>query len=249
MQHLDMQHLSDGRLAALADENPTRAEMQHLATCYVCRLERDAQLTLRALARAEAERSSLPLTRWDAIASALRNEGIPVRERTWSARPGARRSALRLAAALGFAAAGLVAGRYSAGASPIPGLGGGSAIASAEVRDATGVATGAADSAAGPAFSSIGDAEQAMHSAGELYQNAVAYLMLQDSSAQIEGSDLYRARLAALDEVASATRRALNEAPLDPVINRYYLTTMGARQATIRQLGTSLSGGVRLTQF
>ena len=60
---------------------------------------------------------------------------------------------------------------------------------------------------------------------------------------------MYRNRLAALDAVASTTREAINEAPYDPVINGYYLTTMQAREATLRQLNTPLPSGVRLTRF
>jgi hypothetical protein len=45
-------------------------------------------------------------------------------------------------------------------------------------------------------------------------------------------------------------RGALKEAPQDPVINQYYLQTVGAREATLRQLGTTLRpAGVKLNRF
>jgi hypothetical protein len=45
-------------------------------------------------------------------------------------------------------------------------------------------------------------------------------------------------------------RGALKEAPQDPVINQYYLQTVGAREATLRQLGTTLRpAGVSLNRF
>jgi hypothetical protein len=61
--------------------------------------------------------------------------------------------------------------------------------------------------------------------------------------------DTYRTRLAALDNVMTEMRSALHEAPQDPVINQYYLATVGAREATLRQLGTTLPAGARLNRF
>jgi hypothetical protein len=58
-----------------------------------------------------------------------------------------------------------------------------------------------------------------------------------------------RRRLAALDEVGATVRQALTESPADPVINGYYLTTLGQREATLRQLNASLPVGVRLNSF
>ena len=43
---------------------------------------------------------------------------------------------------------------------------------------------------------------------------------------------MYSARAAALDKIVDATESALQTAPHDPVINQYYLATMGARVAT-----------------
>jgi hypothetical protein len=59
----------------------------------------------------------------------------------------------------------------------------------------------------------------------------------------------YRSRLAALDRVISASREAMREAPHDPVINGYYLTTIGQREATLRQLNTALPASLRLNDF
>jgi hypothetical protein len=42
---------------------------------------------------------------------------------------------------------------------------------------------------------------------------------------------------------------ALREAPYDPVINSFYLTTLGQRRATIRQLETSGPAGHRIRSF
>ena len=42
---------------------------------------------------------------------------------------------------------------------------------------------------------------------------------------------------------------ALNEAPYDPVINNYYLTTQGQREATIRQLNTVMPASMRIQSY
>ena len=55
--------------------------------------------------------------------------------------------------------------------------------------------------------------------------------------------------MATLDEVGATVRQALTESPGDPVINGYYLTTLGQREATLRQLNASLPLGVRVNSF
>lgn len=131
---------------------------------------------------------------------------------------------------------------------------------------AAGATTVAATDAAGGVASLVSDTMTAFRSTTEAlvalsraehdYQVAAAYLLAHDSSAgasrSVRGGDssgIYRARLAALDNVMAASREALYEAPHDPVINRYYLATVGAREATLQQLNTSLPAGARLTRF
>jgi hypothetical protein len=58
-----------------------------------------------------------------------------------------------------------------------------------------------------------------------------------------------RHRLATLDEVGAMVRQALTESPGDPVINGYYLATLGQREATLRQLNAALPAGVRVNSF
>ena len=43
--------------------------------------------------------------------------------------------------------------------------------------------------------------------------------------------------------------QALSEAPYDPVINGYYLTTIGQREATLRQLNAVLPAGVQVNSY
>jgi hypothetical protein len=61
-----------------------------------------------------------------------------------------------------------------------------------------------------------------------------------------DSSRIYSARLAALNEVGNAMESAIRTAPDDPVINQYYLATMGAQAATrqlvARPVGLALKG-------
>jgi len=99
-------------------------------------------------------------------------------------------------------------------------------------------------------FRSAEDAWEALNRAGEEYQRASAYLSASNTEVPMpSGPDQYRTRLVALDNVMSDMRDALKEAPQDPVINQYYLATVGAREATLRQLGTTLPASARLNRF
>ena len=83
------------------------------------------------------------------------------------------------------------------------------------------------------------------------YRKAMEFLAANDTAQRtVSNAELYRARLAALDAMAASARQGVNEAPHDPVINQYYISTMAARAATLRQLDTTLRReGVKLTMF
>lgn len=236
----NMSHLSPERLAALADEDPTAAELAHLNTCAVCEGERDAQRALLDLAVGEHASIGLPLTRWESLSTALHHEGLvglrgparPVRTRHG-------RAWLQVAAALLFVAGGTMFGRFSAGATPLPGFTVGASSVSASVGDSSGLV-----------FRSVNDARAARSQARMVYQNAAAFIAQHDTNARgTESPSAMRTRLAALDQVSTAMRAALNDAPYDPVINDYYLTTLGQREATLRQLNTVLPVGMRVNSF
>ena len=229
-----MLHLPTERLAALADDEPTAVEAEHLATCMECTRERAAHATILRMASGERAHLAPPLTQWSAIAAQLRAERVivapvPVRTR------GVSRTMMRAAAAVLLVVGGFAAGRMSSGD---PAFGG----------SASPVAGGSEDAAA-VAFATRQDAEAALVRAEVSYQQALQFLAELDASALPQRDDALRGRLAALDEVASTTVRALNEAPYDPVLNSYYLSTVGAREATLRQLGAVLPEGARLTSF
>src|SRR5690606_11874733 len=100
----DMQHLSDGALARLADEEATVDEALHLAHCERCRAEVDALVEqTRMLGRLPD--LAPPAGAWPALAGRLAAEGLPARPASRWRRPLAR-AAAALALFLGGAAVG-----------------------------------------------------------------------------------------------------------------------------------------------
>ncbi len=101
--------------------------------------------------------------------------------------------------------------------------------------------------AVGASFASVDDASATLERALADYQRASAFLAANSSGpTTIDSSRIYSARLAALEKVGPAMESALRTAPHDPVINQYYLATMGARVATqqmvARPVGLALKG-------
>ena len=242
---VNMLHLPTERLAALGDDLPTVDESAHLAVCGACARERSAYQVLVAMARAEREPFGLPLTRWDAIATELAKEapreeiGVPAgRSNSWM---------LRIAAGLLLVAGGAMAGRVSAGVGPLPDNQSAVATVPAAHGATQSVARLDPDSVF---FASADEARAAQQRSEVVYQQAAAFLARVDTTGAGGVSPIaYRSRLAALDRVLSTTRDALREAPHDPVINGYYLTTLGQREATLRQLNTALPASLRVNSF
>ena len=252
-----MSHLPAERLAALSDEPPTSVELAHLATCELCARERAVFDSLRTAAASEQARIGLPLTRWESLAPALRADGVidtgmPMRRadrhpaRFMLGSLGTGRMWLQAAAVLLFVAGGVLLGRYSAGAKMLPFWGDEDVAASAPVASRAGSAL--TDSV--PVFASVEDARLARARYEVLYQTAALFLAEHDSSGYTpDNPAVMRRRLATLDQVGETVREALHESPYDPVINGYYLTTLGEREATLRQLNTALPAGVRINSF
>jgi hypothetical protein len=244
-----MQHLATDRLAALGDEQPTPDEAMHLAGCEVCAHERAAYRSLVTMAHAEQGAIGLPLTRWDDLAKAYRDEvpaaAAPAREVVDIAtRRRVARWPMQAAAGLLLLAGGAMLGRASAGASFLP------ADGTPSVATTNQGATPLDHAASDSLFTSVADARVAQQRYELLYQQAAAFLAQHDSTGLGQGSPVaYRSRLAALDRVISTTRDAMREAPHDPVINGYYLTTVNQREATLRQLNTVLPASLRSNSF
>jgi hypothetical protein len=237
-----MLHLPTERLAALGDDVPTPEEEAHLESCAVCTRERGAYEALVAMAHEDREPFGLPLTRWDSIAAAMSLEEAPAVEthrRTWRPTQGL----LRIAAGLLLVAGGAMAGRLSAGARALPE----SRPSLATISSPLNEAALAADSSS---FGSVQEARDAQQRSELLYQQAASFLARQDTTGTAVSSPApLRSRLAALDQVISTTREAMRQAPHDPVINGYYLTTLGQREATLRQLNSALPASIRVNSF
>jgi hypothetical protein len=235
-------HLAIERLAELAESEPAALEREHLASCARCAGELIAYRRLVALASDERRRIAPPLTSWDAIAAGLHREGLVATKpsarpvRSVAVPPLARRAAV----AVILLGSGLVMGRMSAGMSP------GQAVAVQSLLAPNDAARGR-NVALQEAFASPDDALDALRTAQERYERAAAYLANHDTSTTESAAEQYRTRLAALDNSAETFLRALNEAPQDPVINQYYLSTLRAREATLSKLGTALP--VRLSRY
>jgi hypothetical protein len=247
-----MSHLSTDRLAALGDDEPTPAETAHLSACAECTRERDAYRTLVAMAHAERDSIGLPLSRWDAIADALAAEA-PADARPLvaltppSARTNVRRfnrMPLQAAAAVLLVAGGVVAGRMTA---VVPTVG---SSQSAQLTERSGLARNASLPADSVVFSSVDEAREAQQRSEAIYLRATAFLAQQDSVSPSDANPVVvQSRLAALDQVSSTMRAAMRQAPHDPVINGYYLTTLGQREATLRQLNTVMPASLRANSF
>lgn len=244
-----MSHLSTERLAAIADDTPTADEATHLAGCWDCRAELAAYRRLARMA-AMAPVPLEPLSAWSRLAPQLRAEGIIVDAARLERGGGAGitpidgrgaprlqfavpRWAIRAAAGLALVVGGAALGRVSAPGADAPDL------------------AAALPVAAAPSFRSSDEALRVLTSAQQQYQSAAAFLAAQDTSSRFIGmnQDAYAARLAALDEIAAAARTALYRTPQDPMLNQYYLTTLGAREATLRQIGATLPDSRRLERY
>jgi hypothetical protein len=191
----------------------------------------------------ERAREQTPLNNWRTIAARAREEGL-IREsqsRSWVA----SQPWIQAAAAMLLLVGGIAIGRTTIG---IP-----SSVQRAETPSQT-TGSGASAISGVPAasttdasFASVDDASTTLDQALRDYQRASAFLARNSSSATTaDSSSIYRTRLAALDKVNDGMESALRTAPHDPVINQYYLATMGARVATqqmaARPVGLALRG-------
>lgn len=234
-----MSHLPTERLAALVDEAPTAAELAHLASCAECARERAAQRNLVELAASSGAHIGAPLTSWESLRPILVADGVIDRGRGSPFRAHAvKRPWLQAAAAVLLVAGGMMAGRSTVGAPILP----------VTTHAAAPPAASPADSA--PTFASVEDARAAQARSQAVFQTATAFLAQNDTGGHvIDSPSAIRTRLSALDRAADVMGKALDAAPYDPVINGYYLTTLGQREATIRQLNTVLPASMRMTSY
>jgi hypothetical protein len=187
---------------------------------------------LDELVAAERERQRPPLNDWRTIAARAREEGL-IRESSsggWvSGQPW-----MRAAAAMLLLVGGIAIGRATIG---LPSATAGSGAVNASLSPSTAPATTEAG------FASVEEASARLDRAARDYESASRFLAANNtSSSNKDSSAIYTARLAALDQMANATENALQTAPHDPVINQYYLATMGARVATQQMVARPVVG-------
>lgn len=183
-----------------------------------------------------------PLNEWRTIAARAREEGLM---RDSEFRSSAGQPWLQAAAAVLLLIGGMAIGRATIGLPT-----GSAAIESSGPANRTGLSTSGPNVpavTASASFASVDDASATLERALSDYQRASAFLAANGSGATtIDSSRIYSARLAALNKVGNAMESALATAPHDPVINQYYLATMGARVATQqlvnRPVGLALKG-------
>lgn len=215
---------------------------------------------LDELVARERERGAIPLTDWTSLSAQLREEGL-IKSPAISSQFTLTKRWMQIAAAVTLTFAGAAVGRMTAGGAPAGSMepmtvqsandGSQSGVTQVSTQDpAAGAAEGASLASNKAPFTSPDEAWDALNRSGAEYQRASAYLSSTGASQPMPGQpSQYRTRLAALDNVMQEMRGALKEAPQDPVINQYYRATVGVREATLRQLGTTLPAGARLNRF
>jgi len=167
----------------------------------------------------ERLREQDPLNDWRTIAARARKEGL-IRESQSSRWWASSQPWLRSAAAVLLLVGGIAIGRATIA---LPSVVQSTASKSTPVANAN--------------FASVDDASAALNRAVDEYQRASEFLAVNNASTGSRDSlTMYTKRAAALDKIENATVSALQTAPHDPVINQYYLATMGARVATQQQL-------------
>src|SRR3954471_22640446 len=214
-----MSHLSPERLAALIDEQPTAAELAHLAACRPCSRERGAYEALAAMAQSGPSIGT-PLTTWEKLAPALAKDGIMEADRSLGRRLRGVRGWLQAGGAVLLLAGGVGFGRITA---PAPTSATVAALPSADVH-----------------FASVEEAQAMAAKSQNIYQASMAYIAGQNNSGySLASPSVIKTRLAALEQVTRIAGAALEDAPYDPVVNTLYLNAQGQREASMRKLNTA----------
>ncbi|HET7620927.1 MAG TPA: hypothetical protein VFK39_03400 [Gemmatimonadaceae bacterium] len=204
---------------------------------------RPAATTLSLVAGDDASRRTS--VRVAGVDGEVRARGRSRASRTW----------LRAAAAVVLAGGSMAMGRATANVRlPLTASGteqGGAAHVTGGANSAPGASLAANMTTGADSIMSIEDALSMMRRAESEYRLAAAYIAASDTSAPGSeiGVDRYRARLAALDRVSDAALAAVNEAPADPIVNQYLISTRAARAVTLQQLNSSLPPGMSLTSY
>jgi hypothetical protein len=183
----------------------------------------------------ERTRDHAPLNSWAQIAARAREEGLihQGRRDRWSA----SRPWMQAAAGIVILLGGIAIGRST---KALPG-----APVASSVTNVPG------PTATPGRISTVEEAWATLDRASAEYQSASAFLAAMNTAgpAVVDSAPIYRARLAALEQLMNATATARENAPRDPVINQYYLAALGAREATVQQLGAVQPATLRRPGF
>ena len=188
---------------------------------------------------AEKARPQEPLNEWRTIAARAREEGLIHDSGEWRGSLG--QQWLQAAAAVLLLVGGIAIGRSTIGL-PTATTQPATITASANQPPTTPAATNSSPeiSPASATFASVDQASAALDRAVQEYTRASQYIAANNLAEQTRDSAaIYRARAEALDQIANAARSALATAPHDPVVNQYFLATMGARAATRQIVSTA----------
>lgn len=204
------------------------------------------EMSFERLIEEERTRPMAPISSWEAIAATLKQDGFITEPSNGAqaVRPASfarfRRFASISIPAVTFLIIGFFAGRMT-----LPGAQGehpntqqpaGSQIPSAEIvyND----------------FASIDEAREVMLRSQAEYHNAVAFLNVNGDNATLSHDvATLKERLAALDVVVSAAQNAVQWAPADPVLQQYFISSSGARRATMQLIREQLPEGATLGGF
>jgi len=192
---------------------------------------------------AERVREQEPLNEWRTIAARAREEGL-IRESQSLGLRGSSQPWLQAAAAILLLLGGIAIGRTTIGLpSSTQNVASSSAVTNPPATTASSPGTGSPTPSTNASFASDDEASNALNSAVIEYQRASQYIAANNITPKtLDSAAYYSARAAALDKIVNATESALQTAPHDPVINQYYLATMGARVATRQMVAVGSRG-------
>lgn len=180
----------------------------------------------------ERSREQAPLNEWRTIAARAREEGL-IRESQSSRWWASSQPWLQSAAAILLLVGGIAIGRTTMGLPSAPESSASNVTPTPTASLAASNGSSSRPVSNNATFASVDEASAALNQAVDSYQRASEYLAVNNASLGSGDSvAMYSKRAAALDQIENATVSALRSAPHDPVINQYYLATMGARVAT-----------------
>lgn len=190
---------------------------------------------------AEKARPQEPLNEWRTIAARAREEGLIHDSREWRGSLG--QQWLQAAAAVLLLVGGIAIGRSTIGLPTSVTNQPAAAVSASNPSTVTPASTGSTTDftpTSSASFASVDQASAALDRAVQEYTRASQYIAANNLAEQTRDSAaIYRARAEALDQIANAARSALATAPHDPVVNQYFLATMGARAATRQIVSTA----------